>query len=460
VSNQFDDHNADQSKLNLFKQLIYYFRRHVHSIKNEKYLPCALVGTVIIYYFCSVWIFSVNLPSWDDYDAILNFLNNYIGKNDFSKLSLLFAQENEHRIIFCRLVSVLYFYLFKTINFKALNCIGDLSLLGIFLLLINTVDKNLENKYWSFLLIGLLLFSHGFWETSYMAMGALSNLWVLFFALLALHFLSKENFFWSIVFAVLSTFTSGGGICVFVAGSFMCVFQKRYKRLMIWIFAMAMALSLYLYHYVKPVQHPDLEFAFYHPIQSAFCLFSSLGSDLGLLILLAIPEESVSGLLSGAWLGLFIFSQIFYLTIKKYYRINPRVYFFLVYLLTLSSTIVLARSGFGISSGLNSRYVIISVLYLICAYISLLDMKYFKNKKRVFLCALACMALNGSWFLMLYTNHGNSLMTTNSLFVDNFDNRDLKKPDFPDQSRAWSYLNESKTKGIYDFSKEVAALKR
>lgn len=223
---------------------------------------------------------------------------------------------------------------------------------------------------------------------------------------------------------------------------------------------MTMSLLFYLHDYIKPMETPDMVFAFHHPIQSAICLFSSMGSDIGLLALLAIPAENISGLLSGAWLGLLIFFQIFYLTVKNYHRINPRVYFFLIYLLALSSIIALARSGFGINSGLSSRYVIISILYLICAYISLVDLKYFQSKKRVFLFILVCSILNISWFLMLYTNYGNILMTTKSFFVTASASRDLTNPDYLDRKRAWQYLTESKNKGIYDFSQEVAELKR
>lgn len=444
---------------NFFKRLNHYLRQNFDLIEYKDYLPLTLIAVVITMYFVSIWIFSVNFPSWDDYDAILNFLNRYLDKSFLGRLSYLFAQHNEHRILFCRLASISYLFLFKVINFKALNFIGDISLFGIYLLLINMVDKNSDNKYWSFLAIALLLFSHGFWETSYMAMGSLCNLWVLFFAMLAVHFLSKQNLFWSIFFAVFATFTSGGGICVFVAGIFMCISQEKYKNLLIWIFAMGMALSGYLYHYVKPIGRPDLMFAFQNPIHSIFYLFSSMGSYLGHLIVFAIPEEKNSGLLTSVWLGFCVFSLILYLTVKKYHKVNPRIYFFLIYLLVLSSTIVLARSAFGFDQALGSRYMIISVLYLICAYISLADLKYFQNKKKIFCFAFVYFVLNISWFLMLYTNYENILMTTKSLFVTESEWRDLTRPDYPDPSRAWLCLAESQKKGIYDFSKEVAALK-
>jgi hypothetical protein len=184
-----------------------------------------------------------------------------------------------------------------------------------------------------------------------------------------------------------------------------------------------------------------------------------MGSDLGLLTLFAFPEAKYSGLLSGAWLGLVIFGQILFLTLKRYDRINPTVYFFLIYLLTVNLVVMLGRVGFEFFSALNFRYTIISVLFLVCVLISLADMNYFQSPRRVYLSVFACLFLNAAWFSMLYTNFNQCLWARPILFMSPSSYRDLSKPDFPYPEKARLILDECKNNGIYDFSKEFSALK-
>ena len=67
-------------------------------------------------------MYSVNMPNWDDYDAILDWLNFNVTNHDAAKFfQILFSQATEHRIVFDRLVTLIYYYLFKSVNFSILT---------------------------------------------------------------------------------------------------------------------------------------------------------------------------------------------------------------------------------------------------------------------------------------------------------------------------------------------------
>ena len=75
-------------------------------------------------YCLTVIRYAYNMPVGDDYDAILNFLNQYFETDWLSKLQLLFGQHNEHRILLTRLISVIDLSIFGSINFSHLIWLG------------------------------------------------------------------------------------------------------------------------------------------------------------------------------------------------------------------------------------------------------------------------------------------------------------------------------------------------
>ena len=80
--------------------------------------------------------YAVDIPDWDDYDAVLGFLSDFqLAKSGAEKIMLLFSQHNEHRIAIDRIISLFDFWLFGKINFYHLIFIGNFFLVvfGYFL---------------------------------------------------------------------------------------------------------------------------------------------------------------------------------------------------------------------------------------------------------------------------------------------------------------------------------------
>ena len=148
-------------------------------------------------------MYSVNMPNWDDYDAILDWLNFNVTNHDAAKFfQILFSQATEHRIVFDRLVTLIYYYLFKSVNFSILTFLGLLGQLAILLLLLKIAFKS---KFTLLELIPLpyMLFSLSQWELLSWAMASLSQYWQLFFALIAIYLAVNLNNFKGMVLAFL-----------------------------------------------------------------------------------------------------------------------------------------------------------------------------------------------------------------------------------------------------------------
>lgn len=174
----------------------------------------AALGPIL--YFLWIWKYSVNVPSWDDFDAILSYING-----DFpGRLSGLLNQHNEHRILVTRLAAELCNSLAGCVNFKALIAFGNAALIGIFALYcIEGRKHHLPLAYLPAL--SFILFAPTPWIHTMWAMAAIQNNVVLLLSFLALFlFLGSRGIAkpaLAMIAAALAVFTSASGIMVFPA---------------------------------------------------------------------------------------------------------------------------------------------------------------------------------------------------------------------------------------------------
>lgn len=343
------------------------------NIKNQKFLilisiiiPCC----VIFNYFYFISNYSFNFPFFDDYDAILGFLKEYILHPELNeRLKLLFSQHNEHRIVFDKLIILLQYYLLDQLNFKLFIFFGNLSLiLTLFFLYKSFVFKH-RFHYIYLLPISIFFFNFRYYEISFWAMASIQNMWVISFVLLSLYFLFQKksySIYLSMFFAMTGTYTSANGLAVFFAGAFVLIlnkdFFKNIKTILWFVFGIIMMIC-YFYDYEKPIGHPEIiEPLISAPLGFIGYIFAFLGS--------AFTEYEVLAICIGVALSLFII----YITIKKYYKENPIIYSLIIFLLITSVLTALTRFGFGINQALSSRYSICSVLLVVCCYLAFVSM--------------------------------------------------------------------------------------
>jgi hypothetical protein len=421
-------------------------------------LPEVLALLVIGAFFAAVVRYSVDVPSWDDYDAVLSFSNDFLKGDWRSRLTALFSQHNEHRIVIARLWMLACLLIFKTTNFKALILLGSSSLVGLYALLRGMVPDR-PGRGWARLAVALLLFSYAYWETVYMAMAALSNLWVLLFSVWALERLVKGKTVAAMILAVLATYSSGAGFCAFASGVVLLALQRRYRALAAWGTVMAAAFALYLIHYVKPIAHPDAGTAFHNPIAALIFLMASAGSNAGYFLIFLWGHSREAGFALCVLAGTVLCAFSGYLAYRRYDRRNPALFGTLLFLWMVFGTIMVSRLGFGFGAAVSSRYAVISALAMACACIACFDLGWLDRPRAMANVVWVCLFLHVFGFWMLATNRGNVLDKAMSLFVRGDSPHEyLVKPVYPNPIRAYGVLAESKRNGVYDVTRVLPNL--
>jgi hypothetical protein len=212
----------------------------------------------IVAHFYGLFHYGINIPKWDDH-ALRNFLVNFnVADSWGERFRLLFAQHNEHRIVYDRLVALLLYGLTGEINFVGLMAVGSLSLLGI-LLVFHRIIRVSGLAQAVFLPLPFLLLTFQHHENTLWGMASLQNFSVVFFTLSSLVCLAqgtKRLFGWAIFWALLALITSGNGTLIWFVGAGILVLQKEGRRLGIWATVAAGVLGFYFFDYQKPPGNP------------------------------------------------------------------------------------------------------------------------------------------------------------------------------------------------------------
>jgi hypothetical protein len=305
---------------------------HMLTAKKNPVWASLLVLLPIAVFYTTAVLYSLNIPWFDDIENIPYFLLNWLNADSFSgKLSALFRPNNEHRVVGARLVVLVQQSLMGELNFRVLAFIGNLSVLGIFGLLVSNFRKS-ENRVLWLLPAALLIFNLQFYAMTFMTIMTLQYQLVIFLSFLAFHFLAKKNsaYFWLAVgVAWLDTFSMGNGMMVWPSGVVLLFFLGRWKELGLWTLLGAGAIFFYFYGY-DFVQGNDKGFAYIlaNPVKVLAGLLAMVGGifdifpTLSFLKRMLVPTMMGTLLLGFAlyWLGM-IFSQSDYWKT----RLSPKV---------------------------------------------------------------------------------------------------------------------------------------
>ncbi len=354
-----------------------------------------LIASIIIVYYSVVVIFTENFPISDDF-VLVGFLNNFIGLNSFSeKMTLLFKLHNEHRIFLTRVIFLLYYKLFGTLNFTYLCLIGNLAIAGMFYVIIKQLPSELRKNSSIVVIITCMLFQYGSSESMLWAMASISNYYVLFFALLTMNFIAKNsvtNFVLALLFAVLATFTQGNGIVILVIGNLYLLSQRRYRYLCLWMFITGIVCFAYFYGYQSPQHHSD-PFAFFaNAGKAVIFMLAFIGSAFGvggshyqvLTTIFLVPTIAI---------GIFVCATTLWLFYKKRYQDGNIFIWINLFIILTAFLTALSRLNFGLSQALVPKYHINSNLILISTFLMILQsfsLKEFKLNKHLKTISLFC----------------------------------------------------------------------
>jgi len=209
-------------------------------------------------YFFYLYRFAVDLPFWDDYDAILGALSTLRDSHDWQQY--LFHPHNEHVIFWVRLLAWVQLAVTGEVDFRQLILLGNLFVPGILLIWYQVVKQSLLTQApanglevnWTFIcaVCMLLLLSITYWESSLWAMAALSNFPVLFFSLAALLLFHRNDSAAALagtaVLAVFAALSQANGLFVFVVIGLRLLLSRNWMRTTLWAVLSLAVLACYL----------------------------------------------------------------------------------------------------------------------------------------------------------------------------------------------------------------------
>ena len=323
-----------------------------------KIITLLIIASTLNNYYYAIYKYAVNLPLADDYDSILSFLNTWEDSN--SKIITLFSQHNEHRLVFLRIIVLIYYKLFSSINFVHLILLGNF----LFILLLVTLYNSTNDKR-KFILISpvfFLILNSSFCETQTWAMGSLSNYPVLIFAFLSLYLINRSEigyFCLGIFFALLSSFSQGNGMFVFFSG--VLVLLRNRPRLISWVLIGLITIFTYfiLFPYQKPDAYPTVLIRFeklflINRIFYALTLLSSVFQSKIILVVGVIPLLFI----------LYIFKNH-----KQFSRLHLSM---LSFVLISFVSLIISRDRFGYGQAFASRYQLNTVILYAVIYLCFL----------------------------------------------------------------------------------------
>lgn len=350
------------------------------SNKNIKALDIIL-GLLILSYFLFVFFkYSINIPVNDDYDVINNFNNILNAETFYEKIELFYLQHNEHRILYDKLWFYIS-YLFNPdgLNFNFLSFIGNASLVAILIFYYNKLQY--LKQYLIIFPLSVLLLNLTFWENLTFSMAALANLTFLFFALVSLNYLTKEennnrNLFLTIIFFFLSIMTQGGGIFLFPIG-LIILFIKKDKVYFLKYFALSTIVIVF--YFIDYTKHPSpkLSDIFSNSFEHFKFYLSFLGSAIANYHF--FPDNSEQAFVRSVVLGSILTFFYLLIIIRKYYKKNLFNFSVMTLLILISIVTSITRLNQGIYSSYSSRYRLISIIFLITVFVYLLEYSKSKN---------------------------------------------------------------------------------
>ncbi len=231
------------------------------TLPLQLWLPALLILAALLAYFRFVITHAIDVPFADDIYDVLQVLVGFEEAETLSqRVSLLFAQHNDHRTMATRALYLGIYKLTGEVDFRLLVVAANLALpafLGLFFLAVRErQDRLVLVAVAALLLLNLRCYGITLWS-----MAAFAYFYVFlygFLAIFALHRGSLGGLLLAAVFATLSTFTLASGQLTWVLGAACLLHQACVTRripgwrLVLWLGLGALALALWRYQLQTP----------------------------------------------------------------------------------------------------------------------------------------------------------------------------------------------------------------
>lgn len=420
---------------------------------SRKHLWYLVIFFPILVFFGIFFFYMINVPINDDY-ALLDFINKYVTTSSFyEKVKLIFAQHNEHRIVYDRIWTIISYKTSGNLNFTLLALIGNLSLIGITVIFFKKFKK-LGKELLLFLPITVIIFNISNWENITFSMATLSNFTVIYFALMSLYFLcsdtflSKKNLFLSVLFFILAVLTQGGGMFLFPLSLLILIYKKEYKNVMIYLALSLPIIFIYFYDYTSPGSIGFTASIVEYNFKIIPFIFAFLGNAFNYYLIYSdnINQSSNTAIFS----GIVLLILFFYITYKQYYKQNLFIYSVLLFFIISACATSVSRVSFGIDAAGASRYRINGIIFVVAIYFWLIESF---NLKKLQISLILIFTLSYLYFVNLMQVQYLDIrkkQTYTGVLMYNIGNSSFLNGDKNDTEIYNSLLNKSKELNTYN----------
>lgn len=338
------------------------------------------LGIVLIALQCVAITFisittSVNIPYEDDYLGILSFLHRYAALQGWSARAfwVLTSQHTQYKLILLHGIIAVQYACYGHVNLRALDLLGDASLLvsaGLLWLYVCRSVSGSPARVWTYVPVCLLFLSPIYWRNMNWALCAVQNLSIIMFALAAFLCLAYRGrlpaalMLTAIVFSVA---TSGNGFFVALVVLAMLLLERRLQLAASVAVLMAVLGAVYAIGYHSYSIGPPLSL---HQTEEAFVL---------------IPFTFLGGAAIQAYwailLGIVTLTLFIWLVKQGWPKADPAAFAAALFCVTTALGVAISRHRFSWVAGLADRYRMYSLLLIVLELIGLLRIVDFNREQ-------------------------------------------------------------------------------
>lgn len=332
-------------------------------------VSCVLILLPVAAAFLYIYSFGVDMPFGDVWTMVPRFDKLSSGTLGFSDL---WVQHFEHRIFFPR-VAILLLGVVTDFNQIAIMYLIEICFLVTLVVLLLAFRANIGARLFFFIPVSLLIFNLG--QSFNMFFGLqLSFAFTQVFSVISLYLiyvstrdgLNKWTFAAAPISGVVATYSLFGGLFVWPVGFLQLLIspvERRTKRnlLVVWSLAGLVAVAVYFIGWSIP-KRQEHQYVFDNPILQIWYFLTALGSP---LTWWWRPDLAfISGLLVAFLIAVVLFIAYRTRRLGEFSFWISLIAFAFVFLAFLT----LGRSGGGIGTALQSRYITFTSLGLIGVY--------------------------------------------------------------------------------------------
>lgn len=222
---------------------------------NSKAIFKLLTFLVISAFLTFIILYTYNLPKGDDFDSPLNALmDSSQSSGILNYLQGLTGFHSDHRLVYLRLTSHAFANLFGQYNFQIYAILNCLLLLPIFYFTVKPLIR--QEKFWEIFILSLIVFTSVYYDAILWAHVSSTYTPVLFFAMLAIKELTKEqltakNILLCLFLCLFCLGCFGNGLFLFFVIFLLLLVRKQFRFAILWLIVSLITTKIYFIGHIK-----------------------------------------------------------------------------------------------------------------------------------------------------------------------------------------------------------------